>query len=59
MRQETTPEDEERLEAEHLAWIAKAEAVLEHIVTTSLRPTDPGPGRRPRAELGRGALLRA
>jgi hypothetical protein len=38
MREETTPEDEQRLEAEHLAWIAKAEAVLEHIVTTSFRP---------------------
>jgi hypothetical protein len=38
MREETTPQDEERLEAEHLAWIAKAEAVIEHIVTTSFRP---------------------
>jgi hypothetical protein len=38
MREETTPQDEERLEAEHLAWMAKAEAVIEHIVTTSFRP---------------------
>jgi hypothetical protein len=38
MGEETTPQDQERLEAEHLAWIAQAEAVLEHIVTTSLRP---------------------
>ena len=38
MGEETTPQDQERLEAEHLAWIAKAEAVLEHLVTTSLRP---------------------
>jgi hypothetical protein len=38
MGEETTPQDQERLEAEQLAWIAKAEAVIEHIVTTSLRP---------------------
>jgi hypothetical protein len=41
MGEETTPEDEERLEAEHLAWIAKAEAVIEHLVTTSFRPPRP------------------
>ena len=38
MPEETTPGDEERPEAEHLAWMAKAEAVIEHLVTTSLRP---------------------
>jgi hypothetical protein len=38
MGEETTPQDQERLEAEHLAWIAQAEAVIEHIVTTSFRP---------------------
>ena len=38
LRQEPTPQDQERREAEHLAWIAKAEAVIEHIVTTSFRP---------------------
>jgi hypothetical protein len=38
MRQETTPQDQERLETEHLAWITQAEAVINHIVTTSLPP---------------------
>ncbi len=38
MGEEPTPQDQERLEAEHLAWMAKAQAVLEHLVTTSLRP---------------------
>jgi hypothetical protein len=59
MPEETTPQDQERLEAEHLAWIAKAEAVIEHIVP-------PASGHRPRTrptttsggELERGALLR-
>jgi hypothetical protein len=38
MGEETTPQDQERLEAEHLAWMAKAEAVLAHLVPTSFRP---------------------
>jgi hypothetical protein len=38
MGEETTPQVQERLEAEDLAWITQAEAVLEHIVTTSFRP---------------------
>ena len=60
MCEETTPQDEERLEAEHLAWIAKAEAVIEHIVTISFRPqTRTRPTTTSGGELGRGALLRA
>jgi hypothetical protein len=60
MGEETTPKDEQRPEAEHLAWIAKAQAVIEHIVTTSFRPqTQDQADDTSGGELRRGALLRA